>query len=55
MVLTTAEIVLTGHARRGETAVVLAKPESDEKLSLEDYLDEINLIMRAFCEVYDSI
>ena len=38
-----------------ETATLqLAKPEGDEKLSLEGYLDEVSLIMRAFCEVYSS-
>jgi len=32
----------------------VTKSEGDEKLSLEAYLDEVNLIMRAFCEVYTS-
>ncbi len=38
-----------------ETAVLqLARPEGDEELSLQEYLDEINLFMRAFCEIYSS-
>ena len=38
-----------------ETAALqLAKPEGDEKLSLEEYLDEVSLIMRACCEAYSS-
>jgi hypothetical protein len=36
-----------------ETAALqLAKPEGDDRLSLENYLNEVNLLMRAFCEVY---
>ena len=43
------------HLYLAETAALqLAKPEGDEKLSLEWYLDEVNLIMQAFCEVYSS-
>jgi hypothetical protein len=35
-----------------ETAALqLARPEGDDKLPLEDYLNEVNLLMRAFCEV----
>ena len=38
-----------------ETAALqLAKPERDEKLALENYLNEVNLLMRAFCEVYTA-
>jgi len=38
-----------------ETAALqLTKSEGDEKLDLEEYLGEVNLIMRAFCEVYSS-
>ena len=38
-----------------ETAALqLAKPEGDEKKTLDDYLDGVNQIMRAFCEVYDA-
>jgi len=38
-----------------ETAALqLAKPEGDDKLSIEEYLNEVNLLMRAFCEVYNS-
>jgi hypothetical protein len=35
-----------------ETAALqLARPEDNEKLPLEDYLNEVNLLMRAFCDV----
>jgi len=38
-----------------ETAALqLAKPEAEEKLTLKEYLDEVDLLMRAFCEVFDS-
>ncbi len=38
-----------------ETAALqLARPEAEEKLTLKDYLDEVDLLMRAFCEVYNS-
>ena len=38
-----------------ETAALqLAKPEGEEKMTLEDYLSGVNQIMRAFCEVYDA-
>jgi len=38
-----------------ETAALqLARPEGDDKSSLEDYLNEVNSLMRAFCEVYSS-
>jgi hypothetical protein len=37
-----------------ETAALqLAKPEGDEVLSLVEYLNNTNLIIRAFCEVYN--
>jgi hypothetical protein len=35
-------------------ALLLSKPEGDEKLSLEEYLKNVNLLMRAFCEVLNS-
>lgn len=35
-------------------ALQLARPEGDDKLPLEDYLYEVNLLMRAFCKVYSS-
>jgi len=36
-----------------ETASLeLSKPEGDEKLSLDQYLGQVNLLMQAFCEVY---
>ena len=39
-----------------ETAALqLAKPEGDDRLSLEGYLNEVNLLMRAFCEVYSTV
>jgi hypothetical protein len=39
-----------------ETAALqLARPEEDEKLALKEYLNEVDLIMRAFCEVYSAI
>ncbi|MFC1901749.1 hypothetical protein ACFLX3_02330 [Chloroflexota bacterium] len=31
-----------------------ARPEGDEVITLERYLNEVNLLMRAFCEVYKS-
>ncbi len=38
-----------------ETAILqLAKPEGDETLTLQEYLNGVNLLMRAFCEVYNS-
>ena len=38
-----------------ETAVLqLAKPEGDEKPDLVEYLNDVNVLMRAFCEVYSS-
>jgi len=38
-----------------ETAALqLARPEEDEKLTPKEYLNEVDLIMRAFCEVYNS-
>jgi len=38
-----------------ETAALqLARPEGDDKSSLEDYLNEVNSLMRAFCEVYSA-
>ncbi|MBM4433144.1 MAG: hypothetical protein FJ025_04015 [Chloroflexi bacterium] len=38
-----------------ETAALqLARPEEDEKLTLEEYFNDVDLIMRAFCEVYNS-
>jgi hypothetical protein len=38
-----------------ETAILeLAKLAGDEKLSVKEYLSEANMLMRAFCEVYDS-
>lgn len=38
-----------------ETAALqLARPEEDEKLTLKEYLNEVDLLMRAFCEVYNS-
>jgi len=38
-----------------ETAALqLARPEEDEKLALKEYLNEVDLLMRAFCEVYNS-
>jgi len=37
-----------------ETAALeLAEPEVDEKLTVKDYLDKVNSIMRAFCEIYN--
>ncbi len=39
-----------------ETAALqLAAPEDDEKFSLKEYLSEVNSLIRAFCEVYDSL
>lgn len=39
-----------------ETAALqLARPEAEEKLTLKEYLDEVDLLMRAFCEVYNSV
>ncbi|MGD9116573.1 MAG: ATP-binding protein [Dehalococcoidia bacterium] len=35
-------------------ALQLARPDEDVKFSLTDYLNEVNLLMRAFCEVYES-
>jgi len=38
-----------------ETAALqLARPEEDEKLTLKEYLNAVDLLMRAFCEVYNS-
>jgi hypothetical protein len=38
-----------------ETAALqLAKPEGDETFTLQEYLNGVNLLMRAFCEVYGS-
>jgi len=38
-----------------ETAVLeLAKPEGEDILTLKEYLSDVNLLMRAFCEVYSS-
>ncbi len=38
-----------------ETAALqLARAEEDEKLTLKEYLNAVDLLMRAFCEVYDS-
>lgn len=38
-----------------ETAILqLARPEGDERLSLQEYLGEIDLLMRAFCEICSS-
>ena len=38
-----------------ETAALqLAKPEKDEQLTLDEYITEVNSLMRAFCEVYNS-
>ncbi len=38
-----------------ETAALqLAKAEEDEKLTLKEYLNAVDLLMRAFCEVYNS-
>lgn len=38
-----------------ETATLqIAKPEGDDRLSIEDYLNEVNSLMRAFCEVYNA-
>ena len=37
-----------------ETAALqLARPEEDERLDLKEYLEEVNLLIRAFCEVYE--
>lgn len=39
-----------------ETAALqLARPEEDEKLTLKEYLNDVDLIIRAFCEVYSAI
>ncbi|GAI27290.1 unnamed protein product [marine sediment metagenome] len=38
-----------------ETAALqLARPEEEEKLTSKEYLNEVDLLMRAFCEVYSS-
>ena len=38
-----------------ETAALqLARPEDDEKLTPKEYLNEVDLLMSAFCEVYNS-
>lgn len=38
-----------------ETAALqLAKAEEDEKLTLKEYLNAVDLLMRAFCEVYNA-
>ena len=38
-----------------ETAALqLARPEEDEKLTIKEYSIEVDLIMRVFCEVYNS-
>jgi len=38
-----------------ETAALqLARPEEDEKLTLKEYLNDVDLIMRAFCKVCNS-
>jgi len=39
-----------------ETAALkLAAREGDGKLDVDEYLNSVNLLMRAFCEVYDSL
>jgi len=39
-----------------ETAALqFARPEGDDRISLEEYLSDVNLLMRAFCEVYQSL
>jgi hypothetical protein len=38
-----------------ETAALqLARPQGNEQLTIKEYLDHVDLIMRAFCEVYNS-
>jgi hypothetical protein len=38
-----------------ETAALqLARPQGDEQLTTKEFLEQVDLIMRAFCEVYNS-
>ena len=37
-----------------ETAVLQMSKPIDEKLTLEEYTNEVNLLIRAFCQVYNS-
>lgn len=38
-----------------ETAALqLAKPQGDERLTMEEYISHVDLLMRAFCQVYNS-
>jgi len=32
----------------------LARPEENGRLALKEYLDEVSLLIQAFCEVYES-
>ena len=44
-----------GELYLAETAALqLARPEDDEKLTPKEYLNEVDSLMRAFCEVYNS-
>jgi hypothetical protein len=39
-----------------ETAALqLARPQEHEQLTIEEYIGHVDLLMRAFCEVYNSV
>jgi hypothetical protein len=39
-----------------ETAALqIVRPQRDEKLTVEEYLGHVDLLMRAFCEIYKSV